>query len=466
MAGGIIKANTETMIPPVPPLPPSGVATGSMIEASANQQSSGNHRNAPEEDHRILERIRQLEAEAGTERDRHEEAERDFQRERETLTDTIAELEAKLRSGDPSESTRNTELLIARITAESVAAATTAAMTTISANATLNKNGKKYALAAVNYVAAEAVERSGVIPEIVLRTARKGFFIPFSDLTASQYRDYALNDRTIKKVTRAVEGRMGLIEAEYVDDLNSDARDRNLPKHEWLEAQTRFLQLLQMDGVADNVTVDNFRHLYQFIKDHSLWDFNFPVLARAEHTLRRKFFTSPFLFADMNLEREVQDAQTAFNQEKFQLLAERTAKQSDLYQQQSQLRVPRERGSSRYEPMSRSAERPSPYSKVQTQQREHTKPFRGSNERSNPEARCWCCGRVGHRATDCTVPTNAGGGPLRSRNINGKVVRISDSKEYCYYAHIGRSCAKPNCRLLHECSICGGSDHGAQSASC
>ncbi|KAF9503830.1 hypothetical protein BS47DRAFT_1445233 [Hydnum rufescens UP504] len=152
-------------------------------------------------------------------------------------------------------------------------------------------------------------------------------------MTASQYRDYALNDRTIKKVTRAVEGGLGLVKVEYVDDTNSDACDRNLPKHEWVEAQTRFLQLLQMEGVADELTVENFHHLYQFIMGHSLWDFNFAVLARAEHTLRQKFFTSPFRFADADLEREVQDAMVSYNQDRLQSLSHRVARDTDQLHQ-------------------------------------------------------------------------------------------------------------------------------------
>jgi hypothetical protein len=76
-----------------------------------------------------------------------------------------------------------------------------------------------------------------------------------------------------------------------------------------------------MEGVVDEVTVENFSHLHKFIKSHTLWDFNFPVLAQAEHTPQWKFFTSPFLFANANLEREVQNAQTAYNQDTFQMLA-------------------------------------------------------------------------------------------------------------------------------------------------
>ena len=65
----------------------------------------------------------------------------------------------------------------------------------------------------------------------------------------------------------------------------ADQPDCNLLKHEWLEAQFHFIQLLQMEGVVDEVTVKNFCHLHEFIKSHTLWDFNFPVLARMEHTL-------------------------------------------------------------------------------------------------------------------------------------------------------------------------------------
>ncbi|KAF9519082.1 hypothetical protein BS47DRAFT_1358476 [Hydnum rufescens UP504] len=103
----------------------------------------------------------------------------EFQAERETLNDTIAVLETKLSNSDAGNPTWETESLIARITAESVAAATSAAMAAFSSNPGLSKPVKKHALLAANYVSAETVEHSGVIPEIVLRTARKGFFIPF-----------------------------------------------------------------------------------------------------------------------------------------------------------------------------------------------------------------------------------------------------------------------------------------------
>ncbi|KAF9505085.1 hypothetical protein BS47DRAFT_1386052 [Hydnum rufescens UP504] len=340
MAIGITKGDTRTEIPPVP-----AATTGSQTSNATESQPNPSNRQdgrTGETYLEILQKLRQLEADIEKERDHREIMELEFQAERETLNDTIAVLETKLSNSDAGNPTLETESLIARITAESVAAATSAAMAAFSSNPVLSKPVKKHALSAANYVSAETVERSGVIPEIVLRTARKGFFIPFSDLTASQYRDYTLNDRTIKKVTRAVENSTGLIEAEYVDDSNSDIRDRNLPKHEWLEAQTRFIQLLQMEGVADDVTVENFRHLHKFIVSHTLWDFNFPVLARAEHTLRRKFFTSPFSFADANLEREVQNAQTAYNQETFQMLAKRITNGSDLAQP-SQSRIQRER---------------------------------------------------------------------------------------------------------------------------
>jgi hypothetical protein len=111
----------------------------------------------------------------------------EFQAEQETLNDTIAVLETRLSSSNMSNPAWGMESLIARITAESVAAATSMAMAAFSNNPGLNKMAKKHTLSAANYVSAEAVKCSGVIPEIILRTAQKGFFIPFADLTASQY---------------------------------------------------------------------------------------------------------------------------------------------------------------------------------------------------------------------------------------------------------------------------------------
>ncbi|KAF9510389.1 hypothetical protein BS47DRAFT_1396024 [Hydnum rufescens UP504] len=108
-----------------------------------------------------------------------------FQAEQETLNDTIAVLETKLSNSDTSNPTWETESLIARITTESVVTEMSAAMAAFLSNPVLSKPVKKHTLLAANYVSAEAVECSRVIPEIVLRTAQKGFFIPFSDLTAS-----------------------------------------------------------------------------------------------------------------------------------------------------------------------------------------------------------------------------------------------------------------------------------------
>ncbi|KAF9509440.1 hypothetical protein BS47DRAFT_1396870 [Hydnum rufescens UP504] len=355
---GITKAGAQTIILPLPPGPSS--LLGAVPQPQANQGQSNTGSAA----------------------------------EREALNGVIATLEASLAGNGAATATGmppGVQALIERITAETVTATTAAAMAAISTSASLTKSEKKHALSAANYVSAEAVSRSGIIPEIILHTARKGFFVPFADMTASQYRDYVLNDWTIKKVTRAVEGGLGLVKVEYVDDTNSDAHDRNLPKHEWVEAQTCFLQLLQMEGVADELTVENFCHLYQFIMGHSLWDFNFAVLARAEHTLRQKFFTSPFRFADADLEREVQDVMVSYNQDRLQSLSHRVARDTDQLHQ-SQLWVPQDCSSFRFDPLSQPADHKPSYNNLSTPitpsplQHNNMNPFRGSNERASPEA--------------------------------------------------------------------------------
>ncbi|KAF9505566.1 hypothetical protein BS47DRAFT_1367973 [Hydnum rufescens UP504] len=271
MTGGIVKANMQTSIPSIPPLPtPPGLNSGMTNESQGDQSENSSGDTAEE-------RIQRLEAQLRKFQIDHAKSEQAFQRERETLNESIVALEARL--------------------AKSITAATAAALASLTANTPPTKTNKKHALSAANYMSAEAVEHSGIIPEIMLRTAQKGFFIPFADLTAPKYHDYALNDATIKKIMHAVETSTGLIEAEYIDDTNSDARD----------------------CVADDTTIKNFHQLHNFIKSHTLWDFNFPVLAWAEHTLQRKFFTSPFSFRDANLEREVQNAQVAYNQERSDL---------------------------------------------------------------------------------------------------------------------------------------------------
>jgi hypothetical protein len=106
----------------------------------------------------ILQKLQQLEADMEKERDCHETMELEFQAEQETLNDTIAVLETKLSTSNTSNSTWGTESLIARITAESVAAATSAVMAAFSSNPALNKTAKKHALSAANYISAEAVK--------------------------------------------------------------------------------------------------------------------------------------------------------------------------------------------------------------------------------------------------------------------------------------------------------------------
>jgi hypothetical protein len=67
-------------------------------------------------------------------------------------------LEAKLNSSDLSNSLCETELLIAKVIAESVVAAMSTVMAAISSNPTLTKVTKKHALSSANYVSAETVE--------------------------------------------------------------------------------------------------------------------------------------------------------------------------------------------------------------------------------------------------------------------------------------------------------------------
>ncbi|KAF9503754.1 hypothetical protein BS47DRAFT_1402106 [Hydnum rufescens UP504] len=340
---GITKAGVQTIIPLLPPGPSLLLGVAPQPQADQGQSNTGS---AVSELAQAQAEHRRLRTELATERTRHEHNEQDYQAEREGLNGVIATLEASLAGNGVATATGmplGVQALIERITAETVTAATAAAMAAISTSASPTRSEKKHALSAANYVSAEAVSRSGIILEIILCTARKGFFVPFADMTASQYWDYALNDRTIKKVTRAVEGRLGLVKAEYVDDMNSDARDRNLPKHEWVKAQTRFLQLLQMEGVADELTVENFHHLYQFIMGHSLWDFNFAVLAR----------------------REVQDAMVSYNQDRLQSLSHQVARDTDQLHQ-SQLRVPQDHSSFRFDPLSRPADRKPSYNNLST----------------------------------------------------------------------------------------------------
>ncbi|KAF9519463.1 hypothetical protein BS47DRAFT_1358079 [Hydnum rufescens UP504] len=250
---GITKPSTQTEIPSVPTTSsPPGLRSS---EADQPQEDQSENRSGSTTEDRIQQleaQLRSFQFEIAVSKKKQEQAEQAFQVEREILSGSIAVLEAKLASNSVENTARPTEALLERIAAESIAAATAAALVSLTTNGSLTKSNKKHALSISNYVSAQAVERSGIIPEIVLRTARKGFFVPFADLTASQYRDYALNDTTIKKTTPTATHETG-----------------NLPKHEWLEAQTRFTQLLGMDGVADDPTIENFRHLHDFIKDAS-----------------------------------------------------------------------------------------------------------------------------------------------------------------------------------------------------
>ncbi|KAF9505124.1 hypothetical protein BS47DRAFT_1368309 [Hydnum rufescens UP504] len=234
MTGGIVKANTQTSIPSIPPLPtPPGLNSGMKNESQGDQSENSSGDTAEEH-------IQQLEAQLRKFQMDHVKSEQPFQHERETLNESIAALEARLVSNNTESTAESNETLLTQIATESIATATAAALASLTANTPPTKTNKKYALSAANYVSAEAVKHSGIIPEIVLRTAQKGFFIPFADLTAMKYHDYALNDMTIKKIMHTVETSTGLIEAEYVDNTNSDAQDCNLPKHKWLEAQTHF----------------------------------------------------------------------------------------------------------------------------------------------------------------------------------------------------------------------------------
>ena len=198
MTVGIVKDSIHTGIPPIPDMTPGSQGTDTINSQQSSSHTQGDTTGGTFQE--LLQKLQQLETDIGIERGCYGALEWDFQSKWETLIDTIAALEARLSGSDPSNSAYKMKLLIARINVESVAAAMSAAMAAFSGSPALNKNMKKYALLSANYVSAEAVEHSSIIPEIVLRTACKGFFIPFADLTAAQYCDYTLNDRTIKKV--------------------------------------------------------------------------------------------------------------------------------------------------------------------------------------------------------------------------------------------------------------------------
>ncbi|KAF9505190.1 hypothetical protein BS47DRAFT_1368257 [Hydnum rufescens UP504] len=184
MTGGIVKANMQTSIPSIPPLltPPdlnSGMTNESQGDQSKN--SSGDT---------VEECIQWLEAQLRKFQMDHAKYKQAFQCERETLNGSISALEARLVSKNTESTAESNETLLTQIATELIAAATAAALASLTANTPPTKTNKKHALSAANYVSAEAVKHSGIIPEIVLRTAQKGFFIPFANLTAMKYHNY------------------------------------------------------------------------------------------------------------------------------------------------------------------------------------------------------------------------------------------------------------------------------------
>ncbi|EIN09116.1 hypothetical protein PUNSTDRAFT_134282 [Punctularia strigosozonata HHB-11173 SS5] len=82
------------------------------------------------------------------------------------------------------------------------------------------------------------------------------------------------------------------------------------------------------------------------------------------------------------------------------------------------------------------------------------------------DSKCFFCGGKGHKASACKADRLINGQPVRLTRGEDRSVKDDKGRQYCFYFNMAGGCTKkdagPCAKGDHRCTLCGGTNHGAQ----
>ncbi|EIN03378.1 hypothetical protein PUNSTDRAFT_139604 [Punctularia strigosozonata HHB-11173 SS5] len=82
------------------------------------------------------------------------------------------------------------------------------------------------------------------------------------------------------------------------------------------------------------------------------------------------------------------------------------------------------------------------------------------------DSKCFFCGGKGHKASACKADRLINGQPVRLTRGEDRLVKDDKGRQYCFYFNMAGGCTKkdagPCAKGDHRCTLCGGTNHGAQ----
>lgn len=276
------------------------------------------------------------------------------------------------------------------------------------------------------------------IPRPILNLAKAKIHVPLTLLTLAALRKIHLDPSCVKM-------KKGLVlddPKKSVMDTSTFPVETSLQADHYYEAYSNFLKMMAL--IADAATVKRFVEHRDFCLSRDEFTSDWSAVLNFDIEIRRKFFNEQSF-------RDPISYTQRWNEIKINTsLNANSAAQSGG-------------GVSRYSPYPPRK----PEGQSSGSASNDGKPFRkGKGSPPTDTTLCIICGRYGHRASNCSHTTTSKDTPVVSM-WQSKLLLKSSSTPVCISFNLGRCfTTKHSADVLHVCSICGDSNHGAASKSC